>query len=224
MAGKCCFSTEFGTGYFFNRDKYMVLENIIPGQSTEAKVHTPLTPISHAWPSLKAAGFTSIDAAVHIGAGEVYLFSGSRFIQVSHIVPDANSDKLKFGPAEIADHWQPLKDQRFDFVDAVLSMGAGEAYFFHLNQYLRIGGINRDKPGGKLEVETKDIRTYWKSFQKAKVGSIEAALSVGDTRAFVFAGPLCFFVKDIVVDELGETITEPTNTAESWPALEGLWW
>lgn len=202
----------------------MLLGNIVGDQSAKATVLIPPTLISEHWPSIKAAGFESIDAVVHVGPGEVFMFRGRQYIHVTHIVPDKHSDKLKSGPAPIAKDWEPLKTEGFEYVDAILSMGGGEAYFFRRNQYLRLGDIKRDRPGGVLEVGTKDIRDYWQSFRKAEVGSVEATLSVGDSTGYVFAGPLSFYMKNIVMNEMGEEISIPVDISTAWPALKGFWW
>lgn len=202
----------------------MLLGNIIGDQSAKATVLIPKTPISDYWPSIKEAGFESIDAVVHVGPGEVFMFRGRKYIQVTHIVPGEHTDKLRGPPALIDKDWAPLKEEGFEYVDAILSMGGGEAYVFRRNQYLRMAEIKRDRPGGVLEVKARDIRDNWKSFRVAEVGSVEATLSVGDTTGYVFAGPLSFYMKHIVMDEAGEIITTPVDISTAWPALKGLWW
>lgn len=156
-----------GVAYFFSGTKYIRVEGIRVGENTDTLVVKP-TLISTGWKSLKEAGFDTVDAILPMGDGVAYFFSGTKYIRVSNIAVGKNTDTLDVGPSEITSGWSSLKTAGFDSIDAALSIGDSDAYFFSGSQYIRakdivIGG-GGDTIVGKVNQTTSgwpSLKNFW---------------------------------------------------------------
>lgn len=153
-----------GAAYFFRGTNYIRIDGIQLGKSAGRLAAGP-HPISSGWPSLKKAGFETIDAVLPMGAGVAYFFSGTRYIRVGGIQVGNGGDTLEAGPHQIAEKWASLKKAGFYSVDAVLSVGDSVAYFFSGSQYARVEGIVLGAGGDTLAVGPFQIYDGWTSLR-----------------------------------------------------------
>ncbi|KAK0455355.1 Hemopexin-like domain-containing protein [Desarmillaria tabescens] len=125
--------------YFFCMDKYVRI-NIMPGTTTDYIVDGPKV-IVDAWPSLKKAGFKTIDTVLPNPANkqQAYFFSGEKYVRVK-IAPGTNDDVLLDGPKSIVDNWPSLKQAGFKTVDVALPNPSDQsmAYFFSGKNYVKV--------------------------------------------------------------------------------------
>lgn len=152
-----------GIAYFFSGTNYIRVDGIQlrKRNSLSAGPH----PISSSWPSLKEAGFETIDAVLPMGGGVAYFFSGTCYIRVGGIQVGKGGDTLEAGPYQIAEGWASLKQAGFYSVDAVLSVGDSVAYFFSGSQYARVEGIVLGEGGDTLAVGPCQIYHGWTSLR-----------------------------------------------------------
>lgn len=223
MSERSCFTIETGKGYFFNRTKYIRVDNIQIGKSGDFVAAGPTT-IPNSWPSLKAAGFDSVDAVLNMGGGTAYFFRGSNYARVDGIQAGKDTDKLAAGPSPIATTWPSLAQAGFETVDAVLSMGGGVAYFFSGTRYIRVKGIAVGKSTDTLDSGPHEIADQWGSLKAAGFYSVDAVLSVGDSIAYFFSGSQYARIEGIYVGKGGDTLAYgPSQVSIEWPSLKHFW-
>lgn len=223
MSTKACFSIAMGTGYFFNRNKYIRADGIQIGKGGE-HVATGPTPIINVWGSLRDARFDSVDAILKMGNGIAYFFSGTNYVRVDGIQLGKATDRLAAGPHPISSSWPSLKQAGFETVDAVLPMGGGVAYFFSGTRYIRVGGIQPGRGGDTLEAGPYQIAEHWGSLKKAGFYSVDAVFGIGDSVAYFFSGSQYVRVDGIVLGAGGDTLAVgPNQIYHGWTSLRGFW-
>ena len=118
--------------YFFLREKYVLMDI-----TTRQKVFEPKVIVDE-WPSLKSAGFTTVDAAVLMDDSSAYIFRGDQYVRIT-VAPGTNNDTIITGPKPIAGNWHVLDNVGFTTVDAILtSPVGGNQYFFSGVDYVRM--------------------------------------------------------------------------------------
>ncbi|KIM41605.1 hypothetical protein M413DRAFT_27915 [Hebeloma cylindrosporum] len=153
--------------YFFFGTQY-VLINTRLGSTDDYIINGPKD-IANEWPSLRQAGFSSVDAVLPNprNIGEAYFFSGIRYALI-RINPGTNNDYIVNGPKFIANEWPSLRQAGFTTIDSVLRNPANseEAYFFSGSQYALIN----IKPGSNNDYIVngpKTVADNWHSLNKA---------------------------------------------------------
>jgi hypothetical protein len=154
--------------YFFFREKY-ALVNIKPGTTDDFIINGP-KPILSEWPSLRKAGFNTVDAVLPSPAdsNETYFFSGERYVLV-YFEPGRVDDYIVNGPKSIITEWPSLRKAGFKTVDTILPHpdNKHQAYVFSGDQYVLI----YFKPGAVDDYIVngpKLVRTEWPSLHQAE--------------------------------------------------------
>lgn len=223
MASKSCFSVEMGTGYFFNRSRYVRADGVNATGNQGPAAIGPVQIFTH-WRSLQQAGFDSVDAVLHVGGGVAYFFRGTQYIRVDHIEVGQDTDVLAVAPTDIATGWPSIAAAGFVTVDAALSMGNGVAYFFSDTRYIRVQGIVVGQGGDNVAFGPTEIINEWPSLNNAGFWSVDAVFSVGDNEAYFFSGSRNVRVGNIIVAAGGDHIIGQVNqTVDNWPALAHFW-
>ncbi|KAL0635194.1 hypothetical protein Q9L58_005840 [Maublancomyces gigas] len=225
MSSVACFAIESDKAYFFKRSDYARIDNINVGKGGDTLAAGPST-IAKTWPSLAQAGFTTVDAALDMGGGTAYFFSGTQYARVDNIGVGKGGDTLGAGPTNITAAWPSLAKAKFTTVDAVLSMGGGTAYFFSGTQYARVDNIGVGKGGDTLGAGPTLITAGWPSLAKAKFTIVDAVLGMGSGKAYFFSGSLYARIDNINVGHGGDTLgAGPSEVASSWESLHkaGFW-
>ncbi|KIM41543.1 hypothetical protein M413DRAFT_27869 [Hebeloma cylindrosporum] len=152
--------------YFFYGTQY-VLINTKLGSTGDYIINGPKTIVDE-WPSLKQAGFTTVDAILpHPRVdSKAYFFSGDKYVLIK-MTPGTTNDYIINGPKEIASEWPSLRKAGFTRVDAVLRNPGNrdEAYFFSGNQYALIN----IKPGTTDDIIVngpKPVADNWPSLKQ----------------------------------------------------------
>ncbi|KIM41606.1 hypothetical protein M413DRAFT_27916 [Hebeloma cylindrosporum] len=98
--------------YFFSGTRYALIK--INPWSNDDYIAIGPNFIADEWPSLRKAGFTTIDLALTNPANtdEAYFFSGSRYVLIN-VKPGSNNDYIVDGPKPVADNWSSLKKAGF---------------------------------------------------------------------------------------------------------------
>ncbi|KAI0676608.1 hypothetical protein C8Q78DRAFT_1065378 [Trametes maxima] len=153
--------------YFFCMEQYALI-NIRPGTTSDYIVNGPKNTVGE-WPSLRQAGFKTVDAVLPNPANsdEAYFFSGERYALIN-IKPGSNDDYIVNGPKNIVSEWPSLRKAGFKTVDAVLPnpSNSAEAYFFSGEQYALIN-IAPGSNGDYIVNGPKLVRTEWPSLHQA---------------------------------------------------------
>lgn len=149
--------------YFFSGSRY-VLINV----TRNSIVHEPKQILTE-WPSLRQAGFTTVDAVLPNpdDEGEAYFFSGERYVLVK-IRPGTRNDFIVNGPKVTRTEWPSLRQAGFSVVEAAIPHPTEneQAYFFSGDQYVLINvkpGTNQDS----IVNGPKDVATNWPSLHQA---------------------------------------------------------
>lgn len=150
-----------GMAYLFNDRQYIRVDNIQIGQNTDTLAVDARSIVDN-WPSLKEAGFETIDGVLPMGRGVAYFFSGTQYVCVENIVPDESSDRLRGPPRSILDGWSSLASVGWRTIDAVLSIGDNSAYFFYRDDYIRVHRIVIDG-GDEIDGEINSTADGWPS-------------------------------------------------------------
>ncbi|KAK0507146.1 hypothetical protein JMJ35_010184 [Cladonia borealis] len=151
--------------YFFSGNRYVLIsiteDGIIRGPNI----------ITDKWPSLRQAGFATVDAVMPNPSNkeEAYFFSGSKYALVT-IKPDSTDDTIINGPKDIQTEWPSLKKAGFTKVDAILprQIEHGRAFFFSDDKYVDIKIV----PGtldDQIIDGPKDIAPNWTSLVLAGI-------------------------------------------------------
>ncbi|KZT00675.1 uncharacterized protein LAESUDRAFT_816417 [Laetiporus sulphureus 93-53] len=157
-----------GQMYFFCGKRYVriYIESV---ETTSGHVVEGPADIAARWPSLRRAGFETIDAILSNPAKneEAYFFSGEQYALID-IESNTNADSIVNGPKAIRDDWPSLSQAGFKTVDTALPNPANfdEAYFFSGEQYVLINvrhGITRDY----VVNGPNPIRDDWPSLHQA---------------------------------------------------------
>lgn len=151
-----------GIAYFFRGTQYIRVDGIEVGKDTDYLAVKP-TEIFAGWRSLKEANFETIDAILPMGGGVAYFFSGTRYIRVGHIAVGKNTDTLDVATNDISTRWPSLKAAGFYTIDAALSIGAKDAYFFSGSQYARV--TITDSWGDALNGSVAQTSSAWASLR-----------------------------------------------------------
>ncbi|KIM41540.1 hypothetical protein M413DRAFT_27868 [Hebeloma cylindrosporum] len=138
------------------------------GSTGDYIINGPKTIVDE-WPSLKQAGFSTVDAILPHPrvASKAYFFSGDKYALIK-IVPGTTDDCIINGPKPIATEWPSLCQAGFTRVDAALRNPGNrdEAYFFSGSQYVLISV----KPGTTDDViinGPKAVADNWPSLKQA---------------------------------------------------------
>ncbi|KAF4596227.1 hypothetical protein EYR40_008088 [Pleurotus pulmonarius] len=208
--------------YFFQGDQYIRML-VTPGATNDKLLYGPAK-IMDQWPSLKQAGFTTIDACLPSPKddSEVYFFSGDQYCLIK-VVPETSNDKIITGPKSIADYWPSLKKAGFTTLEEMFPSprGDGETYCFKDSNYCRIKFVPGTLDESLMNGPT-DIQAGWPSLKKAGFNSIDVAVVNYQDPSQVY----CFngnqYVRIHVVPGTAEdTIVDgPHDVAPRWPALK----
>lgn len=152
--------------YFFCKDQYVRVGKIIPGTTDDYVITGPKNTMDY-WPSLKKAGFKTINAVMPIGPEEAYFFCGNQYCRVAGIKPGTTEDHIVTGPKNIMDYWPSLKKAEFKTIDTVLPISPTEAYFFCGKQYVRVDKIYPGTNDDHIVTGPKSVADYWPSLKKA---------------------------------------------------------
>lgn len=153
-----------GVAFFFSGTNYIRVDGIQLGKSTDSLAAGP-HPISSSWPSLKQAGFETVDAVLPMGGGVAFFFSGTRYVRIGGIKVGSGGDTVQSGPYEIADQWTSLKSAGFYSVDAILPVSDSVAYFFSGSRYARVEGIVLGAGGDTVGFGPAQIYHEWTSLR-----------------------------------------------------------
>jgi len=101
-----------GETYFFSGTQYALIK-FVPGTSEDHVIDGPKD-IAAEWPSLRNAGFSSVDAALPNPEDntEVYFFSGPQYALIK-VIPGTSDDHIIDGPKSVADNWPSLRQAHF---------------------------------------------------------------------------------------------------------------
>ncbi|MFJ1213689.1 enterotoxin A family protein, partial [Burkholderia pyrrocinia] len=204
--------------YFFHGKRY-VLVDVKPGTNSDYIINGPKD-IASEWPSLRTAGFTSVDAALTNPDDyrEAYFFSGTKYVLV-RVNPGTNSDYIVVGPKDIASEWPSLRTAGFTSVDAALTNPDDhrEAYFFSGTKYVRVR-VNPGTNSDYIVVGPKDIASEWPSLRKAGFTSVDAALTNPDDNreAYFFSGTKYVRVRVNPGTNSDYIVVGPKDIASEW--------
>jgi hypothetical protein len=97
-----------GEAYFFSGTQYARIK-VIPGTLDDYIITGPKNIVDY-WPSLKKAGFNTINSVLPSprGNGEVYFFSGTKYALIGKVIPGTLDDYIIFGPNSVAEYWPVL--------------------------------------------------------------------------------------------------------------------
>lgn len=103
---------ESDEAYFFSGTRYARIK-FRPGSTNDFIVNGPKV-ITNEWPSLRKAGFSTVDVAFHSpkNNGEAYFFNGDKYVCIM-IKPGTNADYIVTGPSKVADNWPSLREAGF---------------------------------------------------------------------------------------------------------------
>ncbi|CAG8846465.1 34910_t:CDS:1 [Gigaspora margarita] len=155
-----------GETYFFCGTQYALI-SVVP--TSHGAVITGPKNIVDYWPSLRKAGFNTVDSVLPSpkGDGEAYFFSGTQYVLIK-VIPGTTDDYIITGPKSIADYWPSLRQAGFNTINSVLPSlkGNEEVYFFSGTQYALIKVIP-----GTMDVHIitgpKSVAEYWPSLLQA---------------------------------------------------------
>jgi hypothetical protein len=191
--------------YFFKDDKYL----LFAARSGSVDNNAYPTAIAPKWAGLTAAGFdTAIDAALNGGNGFVYFFKGPDYVRY-----DPRHDKVDGPSASISSAWHDLDLYGFDSdLDAALYYKNGKVLFFKGDSYLRYD-ISADAIDAGYP---KKISQGWSNLPAFFSSWIDAAVNVGDGKAYLFKADQCVRI-DIATNAVDAGY--PIDIVIEWPAL-----
>lgn len=202
--------------YWFDGSNYVEIY-WTPGTTDEGIVFGPKK-FADEWGSLKASGFSQIDAILPIPGydNRAYWFSGSKYMRVEFI-PDAG-DKMIGSVRAISDGWPSLVKAGFDHVDAACLVPGttNQAYIFSGEKYCRIsfteGQTNDELLDGPKAITTGWSVTGFKSFDTVvpRPGTSNGA--------YIFSGDKYVQIK-VVVGGYDELVSDQRDVATYWPSL-----
>jgi hypothetical protein len=101
-----------GETYFFSGTQCALIK-VTPGTTDDHVIDGPKD-IATAWPSLRTAGFSTIDAVLPNPKDptEAYFFSGPQYALIK-VIPGTNSDHIIDGPKPVAENWPSLRQVHF---------------------------------------------------------------------------------------------------------------
>lgn len=219
---RACFKIENKTdeAYFFHGKQYARIGGIKPGTTDDHIITGPKETMSY-WPSLKKAGFSTIDCVLPIPGDEAYFFCNEQYVRVGKIIPGTTDDYIITGPKKTMDFWPSLKKCGFEKIDAVMPIGPQEAYFFCGHQYARIAGIAPGTTDDHIVTGPKSIVDYWPSLKKAEFKMVDNVLPISLTEAYFFCGEKYVRIDKIVPGQSDDHIvTGPKDVAGYWPSLK----
>lgn len=209
-----------GEAYFFDGTQYARIGGITPGTTDDHIITGPKDNTDY-WPSLKKAGFETVDSVLPINAEEAYFFSGTQYARIGKIIPGTTEDYVITGPKSTVDYWPSLNKAGFKSVDAVLPISASEAYFFSGTQYVRIAGIVPGTTDDHIVTGPKGITDYWPSLNKAGFKTLDNVLPITAGEAYFFSGTQYARIGGIVPGTTDDyIITGPKDVASYWPSLK----
>ncbi|PIL27047.1 transporter [Ganoderma sinense ZZ0214-1] len=149
--------------YFFSGEFY-ALVNI----SEDRIVNGPKEIISE-WPSLRAAGFKTIDAVLphpYI-PDQAYFFSDKMYALV-YYNPGEIKDSIVIGPKVITNEWSSLREAGFHYIDSAMTNpdNPEEAYFFRGSDYVLVN-ICPGTTDDYIVNGPKLVHTEWPSLRAA---------------------------------------------------------
>jgi len=208
--------TGQNSSYWFNGSNYAKI-SWTPGTTDDSIAFGPTTFASQ-WSSLRASGFSQIDAILAIPGYDyrAYWFSGSKYMRVE-FAPDAG-DKMIGSVRAISDGWPSLAKAGFDHVDAAFPVPGtpGQAYIFCGEQYCRIS-FTEGQTNDQLLDGPKPITTGWSVTGFKSFDTIVPRPGTSNG-AYVFSGSKYCQI-NIVVGGYDEVVSDQRDVATYWPSL-----
>ncbi|KAG9084563.1 hypothetical protein FRC06_003997, partial [Ceratobasidium sp. 370] len=200
--------------YFFYNSQYVKIQWAPGNPKDESIIHGPAS-ISKEWDALHNAGFRQLDAALEIGNGMAYMFSGKKCCLVR------GTNELIGRVCNITDAWPALKEAKFDTVDAALHTPGhpNQAYFFSGNNYVRVEfevGTTNDK----IIDGPRSISEGWPNMSFKHIDMVVARTDNDQMGVYFFSGPKCVQLKVDVGGPDDKLITGEREVAEYWPSLK----
>lgn len=202
------------TTYWFNDANYVIF-NWTPG-GTDQSVSWGSNPLSN-WASLRASGFTRIDAILPIPGhnNRAYFFSGSQFVCIE-LVPGISN--VMIGSVQtITDGWPSLAKVGFDHVDAVCLIPgfSGRAYIFSGDMFCHVAFAEGQK--STLLYGPRSITEEW---GETTFSSFDMIIPrPGTTHGlYMFSGDK-YVELEYVHSDVNTIIKGPSDVATDWPVL-----
>jgi hypothetical protein len=152
------------TAYFFSGKQYARIKYFpgAPGDHIIGSVRT----ITDAWPSLKKAGFETVDAALNTPGrpGQAYIFSSEKYVRVQY-QQGVSDDTIVDGPKAISAGWHSLP---FKSLDTVIPRPGNDqnGYFFSGSKYVQLK-LNVGNADDEIISGEREVAEYWPSLKKA---------------------------------------------------------
>jgi hypothetical protein len=197
--------------YFLQDSRYVRFD-------VEANAVDPGYPraIAAGWKGVGDVGFgADVDAAVDLGAGKVYLLSGSRYVRV-----DQSALTLDAGyPLEIADQWGAgMRDSGFaSGVDAAAHVGGGRVFFAQGPSFLwyQDGSDAVDGPHALADVPGMSDLTLDDGVSSFADG-VDGAVDWPGGKVYLFKGPR-YARLDVAAGAIDEGY--PLEIGDEWPGF-----
>ena len=140
---------------------------------------------------------------------KAYFLQGERYLRY-----DVEADQIDSGyPKPIAVGWTGLPDAGFDRdVDTVVDLGAGMAYLFKGDAFVRV-----DQSTNRVDGDVGSIADGWGGFADAGFAdALDASLNWGNGKAYFFRGA-DYIRYDIATDRVDDGY--PLQIADYWPGF-----
>jgi hypothetical protein len=169
----------FSGGSCFEYDPRPGIDRVVKGP----------TPIATRFKGFKGAFAAGIDAAVNWGDGFIYFFKNEEYWKYDALADRADTPE----PRKIADGWPTFPALFASGIDAAFNSGAGKAYFFKGNSFLRYN-IDKDRvddpdPGTSPYPRAIADPHGWRGLTSAFKSGIDAAVFGGNGKIYFFKGP-----------------------------------
>ncbi|MFJ4840452.1 hemopexin repeat-containing protein [Streptomyces sp. NPDC088746] len=174
----------------------------------QANAVTERRPLGDFWSGLPDEFAGTIDTAVDLGAGGLYVFRGPAYLRIR--IADGQVDQGY--PLPIVDMWHGVD---FDAIDAAMNWGDGKLYFFRGSRYARYDiAADRQDPG-----YPKEVSAGWKGVDPGwTAGGLDGAVNTGSGRAYLFRGD-----EYVALDwhTKSQVPGYPLEVAGQWPGVTG---
>jgi hypothetical protein len=202
--------------YFFQGDKYAII-HWTPDHKSDTIAFGPAKFVDY-WMSLRATGFSHIDAILPIPGQDyrAYFFSGLQYACI-----DFYQDKIHNGPDLITKNWASLAKAGFNRIDGAIMVPGrtDQAYFFSGNHYCRIK-FTEGKFDDQLLDGPKSNTVSWSATKFMTIDRIVPVPGSSDG-AYIFSGDQYVHIK-IVVGGTDELIAGPQDVGSNWPILRQI--